>query len=174
MATPLQEAAVESIEIDAFAKEIPDLIPEFDTLYSFAKKNFKTVPTSNITEGGGTTRASARVPFRVQGGAPLTQGTGDGDGIGRGSGSLWKSFALSPVVIKASNEITWLAKKATEGKDRGLFNVSAQELKNSLAACTRGIQGLMNGDGSGSLTRFLRPQRFQVRPAPATRLRSFQ
>jgi hypothetical protein len=151
MATPLQEAAVESIEIDAFAKDIPDLIPEFDTLYSFAKKNFKTVPTSNITEGGGTTRASARVPFRVQGGAPLTQGTGDGDGIGRGSGSLWKSFALSPVVIKAANEITWLAKKATEGKDRGLFSVSAQELKNSLAACTRGIEGLMNGDGSGSV-----------------------
>jgi hypothetical protein len=151
MPSPLQEAAVESIEVDAFAKEIPDLIPEFDTLYSFAKKNFKTVPTSNITEGGGTTRASARVPFRAQGGAPLTQGTGDGDGIGRGSGSLWKSFALSPVVIKAANEITWLAKKATEGKDRGLFNVSAQELKNSLAACTRGIEGLMNGDGSGAV-----------------------
>lgn len=151
MSSPLQEAAVESIEIDAFAKEIPDLIPEFDTLYSFAKKNFKTVPSSNITEGGGTTRPSARVPFRVQQGAPIAQGTGDGDGIGRGTGSTWKSFALSPVVIKAANEITWLAKKATEGKERGLFNVSAQELKNSLAACTRGIEGLMNGDGSGAV-----------------------
>jgi hypothetical protein len=151
MSSPLQEAAVESIEVDAFAREIPDLIPEFDTLYSFAKKNFATVPSSNITEGGGTTRPSARVPFRVQQGAPITQGTGDGDGIGRGSGSLWKSFALSPVVIKAANEITWLAKKATEGKERGLFNVSAQELKNSLAACTRGIEGLMNGDGSGAV-----------------------
>jgi|SRR5215475_86676 len=148
---PLQEAAVESIELDAFAKDIPDLVPLFDTLYSFAKKNFKTVPSSNITEGGGTTRPSARVPFRVQAGAPITQGTGDADGLGRGSGSLWRSFALSPVVIKAANEITWLSKKATDGRERGLFNVSAQELKNSLASCTRGIEGLMNGDGSGSI-----------------------
>lgn len=151
MANPLQEAAVESIELDAFAKDIPDLVPLFDTLYSFAKKNFKTVPSSNITEGGGTTRPSARVPFRVQGGAPITQGTGDADGLGRGSGSLWRSFALSPVVIKAANEITWLSKKATDGRERGLFNVSAQELKNSLASCSRGIEGLMNGDGSGSI-----------------------
>ena len=116
MPNPLQEAAVQSIELDAFAKDIPDLVPLFDTLYSFAKKNFKTVPASNITEGGGTTRPSARVPFRVQAGAPISQGTGDADGLGRGSGSLWRSFALSPVVIKAANEITWLSKKATDGK----------------------------------------------------------
>lgn len=151
MPSPLQEAAVQSIELDAFAKDIPDLIPLFDTLYSFAKKNFKTVPASNITEGGGTTRPSARVPFRVQAGAPISQGTGDADGLGRGSGSLWRSFALSPIVIKAANEITWLSKKATDGRERGLFNVSAQELKNTLASCTRGIEGLMNGDGSGSI-----------------------
>jgi hypothetical protein len=151
MPGPLQEAAVESIELDAFAKDIPDLVPLFDTFYSYAKKNFKTVPSSNITEGGGTTRPSARVPFRVQGGAPISQGTGDADGIGRGSGSLWRAFALSPVVIKAANEITWLAKRATDGRERGLFNVSAQELKNSLAACTRGIEGLMNADGSGAV-----------------------
>lgn len=151
MANPVLEAAVEATELDAFAKDIPDLLGEFDNLYSFAKKNFTTVPSSNITAGGTTTRPSARVPMRIQGGAPITQGTGNGDGIGRGSGSQWQSFVLSPVVILAANEIAWLAKKATEGKERGMFNVSAQELKNSLASCTNGIEGLMNGDGSGEI-----------------------
>lgn len=148
---PLQEAAVEAIELDAFAKNIEDYIFEGDTLYSFAKKNFTTVPSSNITLGGATSRPSARVPFRVQSGAPIFQGTGNGDSIGRGTGSQWQSFVLSPVVVMAANEITWLAKKATEGKERGLFNISAQELKNTLESATQGIEGLLNGDGSGEI-----------------------
>jgi hypothetical protein len=148
---PLQEAAVEAIELDAFAKNIEDLIFEGASFYSFAKKNFTAVPSSYITAGGATTRPSARVPMRIQSGSPIAQGTGNGDGIGRGTGSQWQSFALSPVVVLAANEITWLSKKATEGKERGLFNVSAQELKNSLAAATQGIEGLMNGDGSGEV-----------------------
>ena len=133
---PLQEAAVEAIELDAFSKNIEDLVFEGSTFYSFAKKNFTSVPSSYITAGGATTRPSARVPMRIQSGSPIAQGTGNGDGIGRGTGSAWQSFVLSPVVVLAANEITWLAKKATEGKERGLFNVSAQELKNSLASAT--------------------------------------
>lgn len=151
MASPLVESAVEAIELDAFAKNIEDLVFEGSTFYSFAKKNFTSVPSSYITAGGATTRPSARVPMRIQSGSPIAQGTGNGDGIGRGTGSQWQSFALSPVVVLAANEITWLAKKATEGKERGLFNVSAQELKNSLASATQGIEGLMNGDGSGEV-----------------------
>lgn len=148
---PLTEAAVEAIEIDAFAPNIEDYIMKGDTLYSFMKQNFTKVPSSNITLGGATTRPSARVPFRVQAGAPIFQGTGNGDGIGRGSGSQWQSFVLSPVVIMSANEITWLAKAATNGKDRGLFKVEAQELKNSLASATQGIEGALNGDGSGEI-----------------------
>ena len=151
MANPVLEAAVEAIELDAFSKNIEDLIFEGATFYSFAKKNFTSVPSSYITAGGATTRPSARVPMRIQAGAPIVLGTGNGDGIGRGTGSQWQSFVLSPVVVMAANEITWLAKKATEGKERGLFNVSAQELKNSLASATQGIEGLMNGDGSGEV-----------------------
>ena len=145
----LLEAAVEAIELDAFSKNIEDLVFEGATFYSFAKKNFTAVPASYITKGGATTRPSCRVPMRMQSGSPIFQGTGNGDSIGRGTGSSWQSFVLSPVTVMAANEITWLAKKATEGKERGLFNVSAQELKNSLASATQGIEGLMNGDGSG-------------------------
>lgn len=151
MANPVVEAAVEAVELEAFAKNIEDLVMKGDTLYSLAKKSFTTVPSSNITLGGSTSRPSARIPLRIQSGAAIFQGTGNADSIGRGTGSQWQAFVLSPVVVMAANEISWLAKQATKGKERGLFNVSAQELKNSLTSATQGIEGLMNGDGSGEV-----------------------
>ena len=96
MPNPLAEAAVEAIELDAFSKDIPSLIPKSDTLYSFFKSNATVVPVSNVTAAGGVTRPSFRVPFRVQAGAAGAQGTGNGDSLGRGTGSQWAAFALSP------------------------------------------------------------------------------
>src|ERR1700674_5761731 len=97
MASPLAEAAVEAIEIDAFATDIPDIIYEGDTFYALAKKRFTTIPISNITAAGGVTRPSFRVNMRVQSGASIAQGTGNGDFLGRGTGSQWAGMALSPV-----------------------------------------------------------------------------
>lgn len=151
MPSPLQEAAVEAIELDAFAKDIPDLIFKGDTLYSFFKNNATTIPVSNVTAAGGVTRPSFRVPMRLQAGSPINQGTGNGDSLGRGSGSKWDAFALSPVFVYAVNEITFLSQIATDGRKRGLFNVQAQELKNSFDAATQGIEGLINSDGSGAI-----------------------
>jgi len=147
----LNELAAEAIELDAFSTNIGDLVPEFDNLYSLALKQFNKVPASNITAGGGTTRPSARVQLRIQGGASIKQGTGDGDAIGLGNGSQYQAFALSPVVVIAPNQYTWLAKRATQGKERGTFQVTAKELKYSLASTTTGIEGLMNSDGSGTI-----------------------
>jgi hypothetical protein len=151
MASPLQEAAVQSIELDAFAKDIPDLIAHNDSLYSTMQSQATKVPVSNITSAGGVTRPSFRVPLRVQGPLGIRQGTGDGDSIGRGTGSLWDAFAVSPVMIFSCHELSFLSQAATEGRKRGLFDVSAQELKNSLDATINGLEGLMNGDGSGSI-----------------------
>ena len=73
------EAAVEAVEIEAFSTEIPSLIPMSKSLYSLAQDRFTKVPVSFQTTGGTTTRPSFRVPFRVQGGAFISQGTGNGD-----------------------------------------------------------------------------------------------
>ena len=96
---PLLEAAVESIEVEAFAEKIPDLVYHGSTTYSLLKKSAHTVKVSNQTTAGGTARPSFRVPFRVQAGAAIAQGTGNGDSLYRGSGSQWASFAVSPVFI---------------------------------------------------------------------------
>ncbi|HZU11108.1 MAG TPA: hypothetical protein VFA02_14480 [Pseudacidobacterium sp.] len=146
------EAAVEAVEIEAFATEIPSLIPLSKTLYSLAQERFQKVPVAFQTQGGATTRPSFRVPFRVQGGAAIAQGTGDGDSLGRGNASVWQDFVLAPVWHYAVNEITHLAQLATNGKKRGLISLKAEELKNSLDSAMAGIEGIMYGDGSGAIT----------------------
>lgn len=151
MANPLAEAAVQAIELDAFAKDIPDMIAHGDTLYTLMKKNATTIPISNVTAAGGQTRPSFRVPMRLQAGAGITQGTGNGDSLGRGSGSQWAGFALSPVFVFNVCEITYLARIATEGRKRGLFNVQAQELKNTFQQAVQGLESMMQGDGTGTL-----------------------
>lgn len=146
------EAAVTSVEVEAFASKIPSLIPMSKSLYALAKDRFNNVPVSVTTTGGATTRPSFRVPYRVQGGAYISQGTGNGDSLGRGNASVWNDFVLSPVWHYAVNEITTLAQLATNGKKRGLISLKAEELKNSLDSAMAGIEGIMYGDSSGAIT----------------------
>lgn len=148
---PLLEASVEGIEVEAFAEEIPNLIFEGTTGYSLFKKSAHTIPISNETNAGGTARPSWRIPFRVQGGSPIAQGTGNGDSFYRGSGSQWPSFALAPVFVYNVCEISWLAQHSTNSKEKGLFEVKAAEMKNSLNAAMQGIEGLINSDGTGMI-----------------------
>lgn len=151
MASPLSEAAVQAVEVDAFAKDIPDLVQHSDTLYQLFKKNATTVPIANVTAAGGTSRAAFRVPLRIQAGSPITQGTGDGDSLGRGTGSQWVGMAIQPVFLFNVCELTFLSRIATEGRKRGLFNVQAQELTNSFNQAIQGIESVIQGDGSGYL-----------------------
>ena len=147
----LLEAAVEAVELDAFAKEIPDLVFHGTTAYSLFKAEATSIPVSNQSNAGGTVRASFRVPFRVQAGAAISQGTGNADSMNRGTGSQWASFALAPVYLFNVCEISWLAQASTDSKQKGLFAVKAQEMKNSLDAAMQGIEGLINSDGSGMI-----------------------
>jgi len=146
------ESAVESVELEAFATEIPSLIPMSKTFYSLAQDRFTKVPVSYQTLGGATTRPSFRVPFRVQGGAYVSQGTGDGSPLGRGNMSVWQDFVLSPVWHYAVNEQSHLAQLAVNGKKRGLISLKAEELKNSLDSAMAGLEGIMYGDSSGAIT----------------------
>src|SRR5882672_6520947 len=148
---PLLEAAVESIEVEAFAEKIPDLVYHGTTTYSLFKQKAHTQKVSNETSAGGTARPSFRIPFRVQAGAAIAQGTGNGDSLYRGSGSQWAAFAVSPVFVYNVCEITWLAQQSTDGKEKGLFEVKAQEMKNSLDTAMQGLEALCNADGSGML-----------------------
>ncbi len=134
-----------------FSEKIPDIVYHGTTTYSLFKQKANKKTVSNETSAGGTARPSFRIPFRVQGGAAVSQGTGNADSLGRGSGSQWASFAVSPVFIFNVCEISWLAQQSTDGKEKGLFEVKAQEMKNSLDTAMQGLEGLINADGTGML-----------------------
>lgn len=151
MPNPVAEAAVESIELEEVSTLLPDLVPAFDSAYNMFKKRAKKVSIANVTAGGGTTRGAWRVPMIIQGGSPISQGTGDSTSLLRGTGSQTQSFALQPVWLFNVCEITHLAEMATDGKERGVFSISKEEVKRSLKQFMTGIEGLINSDGSGAL-----------------------
>lgn len=151
MANPLAEAAVEAVELESFAKGIPDLVYKGRTLYNFIKKRSKTYPTAVTTQAGGVSRPAFRIPVRMQSGAAIFQATGNGDALGRGTGSLWVSGDLSPIGLFAGCEITYLARIATQGPKRSLISLRAEELKNSFDSFMRGVDAQFLSDGAGAV-----------------------
>ena len=55
------------------------------------------------------------------------------------------------ISVVTFGEISWLAQASTDSKQKGLFAVKAQEMKNTLDAAQQGIEGLINADGSGMI-----------------------
>src|SRR5438445_7758444 len=148
---PLAEAAVEGVELESFAKGIPNYVYKGRTLYNFFKKGAKTYPTAVTTAAGGTTRPAFRIPIRIQSGSAIFQATGNGDALNRGSGSLWVSGDQSPVGLFAGCEITYLARIATQGPKRSLISLRAEELKNSFDSFMQGVDAQFLSDGSGAI-----------------------
>src|SRR5712691_7877571 len=101
MPNPLQETAVQAVELEEFAKGIPDLVYKSQTAYKFFKEGSKTYPTAVTTQAGGVSRPAFRIPVRMQSGAAIFQATGNGDALGRGTGSLWVSGDLTVVGLFA-------------------------------------------------------------------------
>lgn len=151
MPNPLQEAAVEAVELENFAKGIPDLVYKGHTVYNFFKKKSKTFPTSVTTQAGGVARPSFRIPVRMQSGSAIFQATGNGDALGRGTGSQWVAGDLSPIGLFAGCEITYLARIATNGPKRSLISLRAEELKNSFNSFMQGVDAQFLSDGSGAI-----------------------
>lgn len=151
MANPLQEQAVEAVELEAFASRIQDLVPKYRTAYNFFKKGTKTYPTAVTTQRGGVARPAFAIPVRMQSGAAIFQATGNGDALGRGTGSLWVSGDLSPIGLFSGCEITYLARIATQGPKRSLIALRAEELKNSFDSFMNGLDSQFLSDGSGAV-----------------------
>lgn len=148
---PLLESAVEAIELDAWNKDVQESVMFSKTLYGGFKRNATTIPVSFATAAGGITRPSFRVPLRIQAGSAISQGTGNADSLLRGTGSQYVGFALSPIFFFNNCEISYLARMATMGRQRGLFNVQARELQNSHQQAEQGLEALLQGDGTGAL-----------------------
>lgn len=150
MPNPMNEAAVESIELEQVGKELAITWPTFDTLYKLFKEEAKQVNIANVTQGGTTTRAAWRESMLIQGGAPIAIGSGDSTSLLRGTGSTSAAFAMQPIWMFGVTEITHLAEMATDGQERGVVSITKDEVKRSLKQFMNGIEALNNGDGSGA------------------------
>lgn len=154
--TPVTELAYEAVELEAFVDQIPDYQQRFNKLQQRLLKDGKKVPISNMTSAGGVQRQPLRVPFRAQGGAAIQQFSADTSGNipmwPSGTGSTTDSFVAAPVRVINTCTISNLTQQATDGKDRGLVKVNKEEMKQSLKSFENGIEGLFNGDGSGTIT----------------------
>lgn len=155
MATPMNELAVEAIELDAWVQEIPDYQARFDRFLTRLEKGAHKMDISNATQGGGITRSPMRVPFRAQGGGGIQQMTADAAGgiavWGRGTGSTYDGFVAAPVRLSNVCEISNLTLQATDGKDRGLVKIKREELQSTLKSFDNQVEGLIHRDGSGTI-----------------------
>ena len=149
MAT-LNEAAVESIELESVGKELALLWPTFQGLYNRFEKSAKKVNIANVTSAAGTTRSAWREAMIIQGGSAIQVGTGDGNGMGSGTGSQTAAFAMAPIFAWNVTQYTHLAEIATTGSERGVESLTKSEVKRSIKQFHNGIEGLFNGDGSGA------------------------
>lgn len=152
---PVTELAYEAVELESFVDQIPDFQQRFNKLQNRLLKDGKKVPISNATSAGGVQRQPMRIPFRAQGGAAIQQFGADTASVvpmwPRGTGSTTDAFVAAPVRIINTCEISNLTQQATNGKDRGLVKVNKEEMKESLRSFENGIEGLLNGDGSGTI-----------------------
>jgi hypothetical protein len=153
MPNPMTESAVESIELEQVDSKIAELVPLFDGDYTFFRSRAKKEMISSATAAGGTTgRPSWRNSMVIQGGAPIVTGTGDQTSLLRGTGINTASFAQSPVGFFGVTEYTYLSEIATQGRERGLTEISTSLVKRSLNSFLTGIAAQIAGPGVGSGT----------------------
>ena len=146
----LNEAAVESIELEQVGKEIALLWPTFQGLYNRLEKSAKKVNIANVTQAAGTTRSAWRETMIIQGGSGIAVGSGDGNALGSGTGSQTAAFAMAPIWAFNVTQYTRLAELATSGSERGVESLTKTEVKRAIKQFHNGIEGLFNGDGSGA------------------------
>ena len=150
MGGPLNEAAVESIELEQVGKEIALTWPTFRGLYNELEKSAQKVNIANVTQAAGTTRSAWRETMIIQGAAGIQVGTGDGTSVGSGTGSKTASFAMAPIWAFNVTQYTRLAEMATNGSERAVESFTKTEIKRSIKQFYNGIESLFNGDGSGA------------------------
>ena len=146
----LNEAAVESIELEQVGKEIALTWPTYRGLYNLFEKSAKKVNIANVTQAAGTTRSAWRETMIIQGGSGISVGTGDGSALGSGTGSKTASFAMAPIWAFNVTQYTRLAEMASNGAERAVESFTKTEIKRSIKQFYNGIEGLFNGDGSGA------------------------
>ena len=132
------ESAVQSLELEQYARSISSVIANSGTLYGIFDSEIEKEDISNLTMAGSDTRPAWRVGLRVQAGQAVNQGTGNGDSLGTGNFSVYNDFNLSPTNLSSVEQHTRLSAAATNSKDRAVLDAIAKERANGLESTISG------------------------------------
>jgi hypothetical protein len=145
------ESSVQALELEQYAKNISSVIANSGTLYGIFDSEIEQEDIANQTQAGSDVRPSWRVGLRVQAGQAVQQTNANGGNMGSGNFSVYNDFNLSPTYLSSVEQHSRLAAAATNSKDRAVLDAIAKERVNGLESTINGIEGLLFGDGSGSL-----------------------
>jgi hypothetical protein len=154
----LNEASVQSVELETVREEIPDLMLTEDTFLTRIKKAGRVLPMSTSTGGGAgssfdaTGRPSLRIPMRIQAGSTHQQFSADGADMGRGTGSVYAAQFITPISFSEACEITAQAQWSTDSGKKSRVQVKATEFTHTLEQFKSNLDADLQGDGSGTLT----------------------
>lgn len=138
----LQNAQTLGLQLERVRDKVELLYERTDTLWAMIKEesDVDTVSTRNM-----------RVPVQALAGGNFSQWNPDGGDAGRGTGTTWDFGQITPVYFIIGTEISKLAEIATNNDVKAIENVAKVEVENSMKQFNKGLDNLLNTDGSGTL-----------------------
>ena len=139
----LGNAQTLGLQLERVRDKVELLYERDDTLWGMLKKesDVDTVSTRNM-----------RIPIQALAGGVFSQVDPNGGDYGRGSGTIWDFGQITPVYLSFAVEITKLAEIATNSDVKAIENVAKVEVENAMEQFNKGLDNLLNTDGSATLT----------------------
>jgi len=138
----LQNAQTIGLQLEKVRDKVELLYERTDTLWGMLKEesDVDVVSTRNM-----------RIPVQALAGGNFSQWNPDGGDAGRGSGTTWDFGQITPVYFIFGVEISKLAEIATNSDVKAIENVAKVEVENAMKQFNKGMDNLLNTDGSGTL-----------------------
>lgn len=145
------ESAVQSLELEQFARNIKSVIASSGTLFGIFDTEIEQEDIANQTQAGSDVRPAWRVGMRLQAGQAVQQTNPNGGSLGTGNFSVYADANLGPTYFSSVEQHSRLAAAATNSKDKAILDAVAKERANGLESTINGLEATMFGDGSGAL-----------------------
>lgn len=136
-------ASALAVQIEKVRPELPLQYEIDDTLLGLIEERSDGLQTVS-------TRAY-RIPLELLAGGSLNQFNPDGGSLFRGSAIKTDFGVLNQVYFDFAVEYTMLAEVGTDSKEKAVENYVARQNERSMAQFKKGLDTIMQGDGSGTL-----------------------
>lgn len=124
------------------------MVDKISLLFHRDHKFFDKIQKKNVIV---QSSRNMRVPLDILAGGQFRQVDPDGGDFGRGSAITADFAQLSPVYFAQATEYTKLLEAATDSKEKAVEPAAKRNLEAAIDQMRKGIEALLNSDGSGTL-----------------------